>query len=52
MKTSVVFTDSSTTAADAAKSMIENEVGSLPVTQDSNIVGMVTRTDLLRTIKV
>jgi CBS domain-containing protein len=34
----------------AAKIMMEQNVGSLPVVEDDRLVGMVTRTDLLRTI--
>lgn len=52
MKKSVVFMQSGSTVAEAAKLMIENEVGSIPIVQNNNLVGMITRTDLLKTIMV
>jgi CBS domain-containing protein len=40
------------TVADAAKKMIEHHVGCLLVVQNEKILGIVTRTDLLKTIKI
>ena len=40
------------TVTDAAKKMIKHHVGCLPVVQNQKILGIVTRTDLLRTIKL
>ncbi len=50
MKAPVIWTDSSITVADAAKTMLKHNVGSLPIVEDDRLIGMVTRTDLLRTI--
>ena len=50
MKAPVIWTDPSTTIMNAAKIMMAQNVGSLPILEDDRLVGMVTRTDLLRTI--
>ena len=52
MKTPVIWTTSSLTASDAAKLMIKYNVGALPILQDNMLVGIVTRTDLLKTISL
>lgn len=50
MKAPVIWTDPSTTIANAAQIMMAQNVGSLPILEHDRLVGMVTRTDLLRTI--
>jgi len=50
MKTSVIWTEPSATASDAAKIMIKNNIGALPLIENDVVVGIVTRTDLLKTI--
>jgi CBS domain-containing protein len=50
MKVSVIWTEPSVTASDAAKIMIKNNIGALPLIENNAVVGIVTRTDLLKTI--
>jgi len=50
MKASVIWTEPSVTASDAAKIMIKNNIGALPLIENNAVVGIVTRTDLLKTI--
>lgn len=50
MKVSVIWTEPSVTASDAAKIMIKNNIGALPLIKNNAVVGIVTRTDLLKTI--
>jgi CBS domain-containing protein len=50
MKTPVVWTEGGISAEEAAKIMLKHNVGALPILEDNKIVGLVTRTDLIRTI--
>jgi CBS domain-containing protein len=50
MKTLVIWSDVDITVSEAAKIMIKNNVGSLPLMENNKVVGIITRTDLLRTI--
>jgi CBS domain-containing protein len=52
MKTPAIWTDSNITIEEAASIMIENNVGSLIIKENNKVVGIVTRTDLLKTIKI
>ncbi len=52
MKTPVIWTSQSVTASEAAKIMLKHNVGALPVMKDDVVVGIVTRTDLLKTISL
>ena len=52
MKTPVIWTSQSVTASKAAKIMLKHNVGALPVLKDDIVVGIVTRTDLLKTISL
>jgi len=52
MRIPVVWTTPSTTIVDAAHIMMDYNVGALPVLHNNILVGMVTRTDLLKTIVV
>jgi CBS domain-containing protein len=50
MKPRVIWTMPSITAGEAAKIMMKHNVGALPVVEDGALVGIVSRTDLLKTI--
>jgi CBS domain-containing protein len=50
MRSPVIWLTPTSTILDAAKCMMALNVGSLPLLEDERLVGMVTRTDLLRTI--
>ncbi len=50
MKTPVIWAEPGMTAMEAAKVMLKHNVGALPLLKDNTIVGIVTRTDLLKTI--
>jgi CBS domain-containing protein len=50
MKTSVIWADVNVTASEAAKIMIKNNIGFLPLMENKKVVGIITRTDLLKTI--
>ena len=50
MKTSIIWTEPSVTASYAAEIMIKNNIGALPLIENNAVVGIVTRTDLLKTI--
>lgn len=52
MKTQVIWTTSNVSAVDAAKLMIKYNIGALPVLKDNSLIGIVTRTDLLKTISL
>jgi CBS domain-containing protein len=50
MKSPAIWTETSTTVADATKIMLKKNIGSLPLLERNKIVGIVTRTDLLKTV--
>ncbi|MBU0497960.1 MAG: CBS domain-containing protein [Candidatus Thermoplasmatota archaeon] len=50
MKTSVIWTTKTVNVAEAAKIMLKYSVGALPIVEDDKLIGIVTRTDLLKTI--
>ena len=52
MSSPAITISSDKTVADAAKKMIDYHVGCLPIIQNEKILGVVTRTDLLKTIKI
>jgi CBS domain-containing protein len=52
MKITVIWTLQSVTATDAAKLMLKHNVGALPVINKETLIGIVTRTDLLKTISL
>ena len=52
MKTPVMWTTKKTSIFEAAKIMMKNNIGSLPILEDENLLGIVSRTDLLKTIKL
>jgi CBS domain-containing protein len=50
MRTPVVWSNPSISISDAAQLMLKQNVGALPLLENDKLVGMVTRTDLLKTI--
>lgn len=52
MKSPVITIDPNKSIKKASEIMIENEVGALPVVQNNNLIGIVSRTDLLNTISL
>jgi len=52
MKTPVIWAEPNITALDAAKIMIDKNIGALPLLEKEKIVGIVTRTDLLKTVSL
>lgn len=50
MRAPAIWTSSSRTVKDTANIMIKNNVGFLPILQDEKIVGIVSRTDLIKTV--
>ena len=50
MSTDVMTVESAASVGDAARTMRENRVGSLPVMEDGRMVGIVTEVDMLRQI--
>jgi CBS domain-containing protein len=51
MKTPVKWVEPSITISKVAKIMRKQNIGALPILQDNALIGIVTRTDLLRTIQ-
>jgi CBS domain-containing protein len=52
MKTPAIWINANISALEAAKIMIENSVGALPIVENEKIIGIVSRTDLLKTISL
>jgi CBS domain-containing protein len=52
MKTPVVWTTGSVKVSDAATLMLKHNIGALPIIESNTIVGIVTRTDLIRTVNL
>lgn len=52
MKTPVIAAESDKTVKEIAEMMLEHQIGSVPITENKKIAGIVSRTDLLRTIKL
>jgi CBS domain-containing protein len=50
MRTSVIWTKPSISIFDAAQLMLKQNIGALPLLENEKLVGMVTRTDLIKTI--
>lgn len=50
MKPHIIWTTPSVSASEAAKIMIKHNIGALPVMEHDSIVGIVSRTDLIKTI--
>jgi CBS domain-containing protein len=52
MKSPVLWTTRTVSIVDAAKIMMKHHIGSLPVLENDVLVGIVTRTDLLKTVSL
>jgi CBS domain-containing protein len=52
MKSPAIWTDSNVSIIEAASIMMENNIGSLIIKENNKVIGMVTRTDLLKTIEI
>ena len=52
MKTPAIWTDAEISIKEAAFIMLENNVGCLMIKENNKVIGIVTRTDLLKTIKI
>jgi CBS domain-containing protein len=52
MRTPVVWSNPSMSMYDAAQLMLKENIGALPLIENDKLVGMVTRTDLLRSIVI
>ncbi|MDH7517126.1 MAG: CBS domain-containing protein [Candidatus Thermoplasmatota archaeon] len=52
MRTPVIWAEPHISALDAARIMIDKNIGALPLLEKEKIVGIVTRTDLLKTISI
>ena len=52
MHTPAIWAPPNMTASDAAKIMLKNNVGALPIIENDSIIGIVTRTDLLKTVSI
>jgi CBS domain-containing protein len=50
MRSPVVWTTPSMSIVDAAELMMKRNIGALPVIEDERLVGMVTRTDMIKTL--
>jgi CBS domain-containing protein len=52
MKMPVIWAPPNMTASDAAILMLKHNIGALPILENDGIIGIVTRTDLLRTVSL
>ncbi len=50
MKTPVIYTTTDTNIKKAASIMLEENIGALPIIENDKLIGIVTRTDLLKTL--
>jgi len=50
MKTPVIWTEPKTSIYDAAQIMLKHNLGALPIVEKEKLVGIISRTDLLKTI--
>ena len=50
MTAEVLSVTASTTVSDVQKLMVEHDIGRLPVIEDGKLIGIVSRTDILRTL--
>ncbi|MDH7506537.1 MAG: CBS domain-containing protein [Candidatus Thermoplasmatota archaeon] len=51
MKSPVIWTEPDITVKDASAIMLKNNAGALPILENGKLVGIITRTDLLKTIQ-
>jgi len=52
MKTPVISGEVTSSVKEIAELMMEHQIGSIPITENDKIVGIVSRTDVLKTIKL
>jgi len=52
MKTPAIWTEADVTIKEAASIMMENNIGSLIIKENNKVIGIVTRTDLIKTIQI
>jgi acetoin utilization protein AcuB len=52
MKKPVIWIQPNTSASDAASIMLKNNLGALPLVENEKIIGIISRTDLLKTISL
>ncbi len=52
MKKPVIWTQPNVSASEAASIMLKNNLGALPIVENEKIVGIISRTDLLKTISL
>ena len=52
MKTPVIAAESDKTVKVIAEMMMKNQIGSIPITENKKVVGIVSRTDVLKTINL
>jgi CBS domain-containing protein len=52
MKSPVIWTEPNITAHEAASIMLQNNVGALPLIENGKLTGIISRTDLLKTIQL
>jgi CBS domain-containing protein len=52
MKTPVIWIDPNLTVKQAANLMVKKNVGALPVIENGKLIGIISRTDLLKTILI
>ena len=52
MKSPAIWTESNVTIKEAASIMMKNNIGSLIIKENNKVIGIITRTDLLKTIKI
>ena len=52
MRKPVLWTEPNMTAKDAATIMLKHNIGALPVLENDSIIGIVTRTDLIKTVSI
>jgi CBS domain-containing protein len=50
MKSPVIWTNKTLKIADSAKLMLKHDIGSLPIIDDDKLIGIITRTDILKTV--
>ena len=50
MKTPAIWAQPNLTALEAAKLMLKNNIGALPLLEHGKLIGIISRTDLLNTI--
>jgi acetoin utilization protein AcuB len=50
MKSPVIWTTKTITIANAATLMLKHDIGALPIVDEEKVIGIITRTDVLKTV--